>query len=87
MTVMPVQASWCPGLEEEIEQIPAVFHYLLILDRDNQKWRLYWWKLDEEQSAEQFWNYQPDARNMKYPNLIYRDFYDVLEEFIYGKLT
>ncbi len=86
--VMPVRAAWYHVQEGQIDQISPFFHYLLILDRDNSKWYLYWWKLAEEKFGQRHWEYQQDPRVKKtYPDLMDKDFYDVLEEFIYGKLT
>jgi hypothetical protein len=87
MKVMPVQATWCPLQEGEIDRIIPVFHYLLILDHANQTWDLYWWKLEEEDFGQDLREYQEDPRAMNYPDLMDKDFYDVLEEFIYTKLA
>jgi hypothetical protein len=88
MKVMPVQETWSPLAEEEIEQITPVFHYLLVLDLHNQKWHLYWWKLEEKEFGQHTWDFQADPRlRNSYPDLMGKDFYDVLEGFIYGKLT
>jgi hypothetical protein len=77
-----------PVEEEKVDQISAVFHYLLILDPDNQKWNLYWWKLEEKEFGQNTWNFQADPRvGNSYSDLFDRAFYDVLDEFIYGKLT
>lgn len=86
MKIMPVRATWYPLPEEQINQISPVFHYLLILDPDNQKWHLYWWKLAEEEFGEHTWDFQPDPRANYYGDLMDKNFYDVLEETIYRKL-
>jgi hypothetical protein len=88
MKVMPVQTTWCPLQDEEVDQISPVFHYLLILNPDNQKCHFYWWKLEEEEFGQHTWDFQPDPRlRNSYPDLMDKNFYDVLEGFIYGKLT
>ena len=86
--VMPVWPAWYHVQGGQIDQIAPVFHFLLILDRDDPKWCLYWWKLKEEEFGQRFWEYRQDPRAQKtYPHLMDRDFYDVLEELIYKDLN
>jgi hypothetical protein len=86
--VMPVRPAWYHVEEGQIDQISPVFHFLLILDRDNFKWNLYWWKLNEEKFGQRHWEYQKDPRAQKiYPDLMDKNFYDVLEELIYKDLN
>lgn len=88
MKVIPVMGAWYHVQDRQIDQISPVFPYLLILDRDRSKGYLYWWQLTEEQFGQRDWEYQKDPRVQKtYPDLMDKDFYDVLEEFICKNLV